>query len=233
MNQSDPKAVENLFNSAAPTYDLLNDLLSLGLHRLWKRKLLSLLAPSPGESWLDLCCGTGDLTLSLANILEPDGTLIGIDSAIGPLALAQERALKKSLHSISWMHTDVLDTGLPSNSFDGAVMAYGFRNVSDQEAALNEILRLLKPGAKAGLLDFNKFEENSLRARFQKFYLRRIVVPVAASAGLRSQYAYLEESLTRFLTGSEQERLASEVGFTDVHYRLIALGQMGILILQA
>ncbi len=233
MNYGDPKAVQKLFNTAAPTYDLLNDILSLGLHRLWKRRLVSLLAPVAGETWLDLCCGTGDLAFVLARVLGPSGSVMAIDSARETLELAHQRSSKNGLNSLSWMNADVLDTGLPSNSFDGAVMAYGLRNVASPEAALHELLRLLKPGAKAGLLDFNKFGNDSLGAKFQKFYLRRIVVPVASLVGLRDQYVYLEGSLARFLTGLEQEDLALKVGFTDAQYSVLASGQMGILLLRS
>ena len=95
MKPGKPLEIENLFNDIAPDYDRLNDLLSLGLHRLWKRQLLSWLAPVSGEKWLDVCCGTGDLALILADKVSPSGTVIGIDSAIGILDLAKKRMKEK------------------------------------------------------------------------------------------------------------------------------------------
>ena len=172
MRPGDPLAVENLFNDVAARYDLLNDLLSLGLHRVWKRQVLVWLAPNPGENWLDLCCGTGDMALALARRLRPGGFVFGIDSALEPLNVALKRAKREPWLSLSFIQKDVLETGLPANSFDGAVMAYGLRNLSNPSEGLKELHRLLKPGARAGLLDFNQLGKNSFQARFQKLYLR-------------------------------------------------------------
>ena len=233
MRPGDPQAIETLFNEVAPTYDRLNDLLSLGLHRVWKRQLLFLLSPVPGESWLDLCCGTGDLALSLARRLGPEGTVVGVDYAIGPLEIAKKRSLKEARTSISWVKGDALATGLPSNSFDGVVMAYGLRNLSDSLAGLKEIHRILKPGGRAGILDFNQIPDNSLRSLFQKFYLRKIVVPIATKVGLREHYVYLEESLKLFPEGHIQESLALEVGFEDAEHRRLAFDQMGLLLVRS
>ncbi len=233
MRPGDPKLVENLFNDVAPKYDRLNDLLSLGLHRVWKKQLLDWLRPVAGEDWIDLCCGTGDLSLALARRVRPEGTVLGLDSAIQPLSFAMARAAKEPMHSISWLRKDALDTGLPSCQFDGAVMAYGLRNLSDPLAGLAEMRRLLKPGARAGILDFNHLSNSSLRGGFQKFYLRKLVVPIAAQFGLRHQYAYLEESLKNFPDGLTQETLAKEAGFEEASHRTLAAGQMGVLLLLA
>ncbi len=233
MKHPEPNSVENLFNSVAPNYDYLNDLLSFGLHRVWKRQLLLWLDPGQGQYWLDLCCGTGDLAIDLARLVRPGGSVLGVDSAEQTLVLARSRAMKVSWLPINWMRGDALDTGLPSNEFDGAVMAYGLRNLSDPLAGLVELRRLLRPGARAGVLDFNPKVDGSLGARFQQFYLRNFVVPVAANSGLESQYAYLEESLKRFPAGAVQVKLAIEAGFLEAYHRPLAVGQMGALLLKA
>ncbi|MEJ6657752.1 MAG: class I SAM-dependent methyltransferase, partial [Synechococcus sp. ChSW.bin.154] len=131
MKPRDPAAVEALFNAVAPRYDRLNDLLSLGLHRQWKRQLLSWLSPQPRERWLDLCCGTGDLALALARKLRPDGSVLGLDAAATPLTLAAVRAGREPWLPVQWMQADALETGLPDQDFDGVVMAYGLRNLAD------------------------------------------------------------------------------------------------------
>ncbi len=233
MKPGNPEAVQDLFDRVAPSYDLMNDLFSFGLHRFWKRRLLKWLRPSEGEYWLDLCCGTGDLGLALARHLGEGGRVLGVDSASQPLLLASRKSVQRNLLNISWAQLDALDTGLPSAHFDGAVMAYGLRNVSSPLEALKEMRRLLKPGAKAGVLDFNKQLEGSWRYKFQKLYLRRVVVPIAARFGLQSEYAYLEESLKAFPTPLQQEKLGYEAGFKGSIYRSIALGQMGVLLLKA
>ncbi|WP_320668168.1 bifunctional demethylmenaquinone methyltransferase/2-methoxy-6-polyprenyl-1,4-benzoquinol methylase UbiE [Prochlorococcus sp. MIT 1307] len=233
MRPGDPLAIEKLFNDVAPIYDHLNDLLSLGLHRVWKKRLLFLLSPMPGEHWLDLCCGTGDLTLALARKVCPKGTVMGVDSAIEPLLIATKRSSKESFRNLSWRKGDALDTGLPSNYFDGVVMAYGLRNLADPQAGLKEVHRVLKPGGRAGILDFNQIASNSIRSKFQKFYLRRVVVPIADKAGLREHYLYLEKSLQKFPQGHIQEKLALEIGFKQANHLLLAFSQMGILLLKS
>ncbi len=233
MQPRDPKAIQALFDSIAHKYDFLNDLFSFGLHRLWKRKLLSWLEPSSGEKWLDLCCGTGDLSILLAKSVNPFGSVLGVDFSYSQILLAKKRSLSDSSRIVSWVQADALKTGLPSVSFDGVVMAYGLRNLEDPEAGLKEIYRLLKPGAKAGVLDFNHVVENSIISFFQKFYLRKIVVPIASLIGLKEEYAYLERSLKRFPSGLLQEKMAKEIGFKKVEYKVLAGGLMGALLLKA
>lgn len=232
VQPGDPAAVEQLFNDVAPRYDRLNDLLSLGLHRQWKRQLLAWLQPQRGECWLDLCCGTGDLALALARTVRPQGQVIGLDAAAAPLHLAEERRQREPWLAVEWVQGDATASALPSEHFDGVVMAYGLRNLADPAAGLAEIQRVLKPGGRAGVLDFNRLPESSWSAAFQRQYLRRIVVPAAALAGLEAQYAYLEASLKRFATGAQQESMAMNAGFRSAKHRPLMAGQMGMLLLQ-
>ncbi len=231
MKPRDSAAIEELFNEVAPRYDRLNDLLSLGLHRQWKRQLLSWLSPQAGERWLDLCCGTGDLAIALARKLRPEGSVLGLDAAAAPLALATEKANQEPWLPVRWMQGDALSTDLPDQRFDGVVMAYGLRNLADPFVGFQEMARVLKSGGRAAVLDFNRLPQGSAAATFQKAYLRRVVVPVATVVGLEDHYAYLETSLEQFLTGVEQENSALAAGFTSAHHRVLVGGQMGVLLL--
>lgn len=233
MRPGDPEAVEQLFNDAAPTYDRLNDLLSFGLHRQWKRELLLHLAPRQGERWLDLCCGTGDLSLALARRVRPGGQVVGIDAAEAPLAVARHRAAPQAWLPLAFQQGDALALSCDTASVDGVVMAYGLRNLADPAAGLSEVRRVLRPGGRAGLLDFNRLPPTSAAARFQRTYLRRVVVPVAERLGLRDHYAYLEASLQRFPDGASQEQLAKDAGFSWARHRAMAGGLMGLLILRS
>ena len=227
----DPQAVQELFEQIAPRYDQLNDLLSFGLHRLWKRQAIAWLQPQPGQHLLDLCCGTGDLALVLADRVRPGGSVLGIDAAAAPLAVAAHRAAAQPWLAVSWQQGDALATGLASASCDGAVIAYGLRNLADPGAGLVELRRLLRDGGRAAVLDFNR--TSGAVASFQSFYLRRLVVPTAERFGIPEHYAYLEESLQRFPTGSEQQQLAWRAGFSEVRHRPLAGGLMGLLELVA
>ena len=240
LKPGDPAAVKELFETIAPRYDALNDLLSAGLHRLWKRQAVLWVQPRPGQRLLDLCCGTGDLALLLAERVRPGGVVLGLDAAAEPLKLAAERSRRQPWLPVQWRQGDALATGLAEAWADGAVMAYGLRNLQDPGAGLRELRRLLRPGARAAVLDFNRHDPASeapgwerhrseLALRFQQLYLRRLVVPLADRAGIRDQYAYLEQSLERFPSGREQERLALAAGFTTARHRPLAVAQMGLL----
>ena len=238
MKPGDPAAVRELFEAIAPRYDLLNDTLSLGLHRLWKRQAVLRLQPRPGQRLIDLCCGTGDLALLLAERVRPGGLVLGLDAAEAPLQLARRRAARCPWLPLEWRCGDALATGLPDGGADGVAMAYGLRNLADPGAGLRELRRLLRPGGRAVVLDFNRPDPAdgapaALVAGFQRLYLRRLVVPTARLFGLPEQYAYLEASLERFPTAAGQEALAREAGFRRVRHRPLAGGLMGLLDLVA
>lgn len=227
----DPAAVGQLFDQIAPRYDQLNDLFSLGLHRLWKRQAAAWVRPEPGQRLLDLCCGTGDLAQLLARRVRPGGRVIGLDAAAVPLAMAARRASHSPWLPIDWLQADALATGLATGWADGAVMAYGLRNLSDPAAGLRELRRLLRTGGRAAVLDFNR--PGGAAADLQQRMLRQLVVPIAGTFGLREHYAYLEESLQRFPTGPEQKQLAQNAGFDYTRHRPLASGLMGLLELVA
>ena len=153
------------------------------------------------------------------------------DLAAAPLALARSRSAARPWLPLDWSQADALAVPEPDGAFDGAVMAYGLRNLPDAAAALAELRRLLAPGGRAAVLDFNRTD--GLPALVQRLALRRLVVPVARRAGLEHEYAYLERSLASFPSGVEQERLAQEAGFTRARHRPLAGGLMGVLLLAA
>ena len=232
MKPGNAKAIEEMFNSISSKYDFLNDMFSFGLHRFWKKKLLKILNPTFGERWIDLCCGTGDMAILLARYMKSSRNITGIDSASQALLVARKRS-KENYSSIQWIKGDAVKTKLPSNQFDGLLMAYGLRNLSSSDAGLKEALRILKPGGKAGILDFNSFEGVSIQGLFQKIYLSFYVVPIASLFGLGKEYSYIKRSLVNFPSGSKQIQLALSVGFKKAEYKTLAMGQMGILLLEA
>lgn len=238
LQPGDPTAVRGLFDAVAPQYDRLNDLLSFGLHRLWKRQALLWLKPRAGMRLLDLCCGTGDLALLLAQRVRPGGEVLGLDAAAAPLALAARRSALQPWLPVRWCQGDALDTGLDGASWDGATMAYGLRNLVDPGAGLAELRRLLRPGARAAVLDFRHLDrgEGGSQAAlegFQRWYLRQLVVPTARLVGLEAQYAYLQASIDRFPADAALLALARQAGFRRARCRPLAAGLMGLLELEA
>tara|TARA_B100000579_G_scaffold409404_1_gene398421 strand:+ start:238 stop:936 length:699 start_codon:yes stop_codon:yes gene_type:complete len=232
MRPGNTKEIEEMFDSISSKYDLLNDIFSFGLHRLWKRKLLDILNPTWGEKWIDLCCGTGDMSILLAKYMKSSTNITGMDSSTKALLVARKRS-KQKYSSIKWVNGDALQTNLTSNQFDGLLMAYGLRNLSSSYAGLREAFRILKPGGRAGILDFRSFKVNSIKGLFQHIYLTFYVVSIASLFGLSEEYSYIKKSLVNFPSGAKQIDLALSVGFKKAEYKTLAIGQMGILLLEA
>ncbi len=223
--------VKNIFNKISYKYDFLNNLLSFGLHRLWKRKLVNLLKPVNGEDWADLCCGTGDLAFLISKRVSPSGSITGIDSAEDILNIAKKKAEIKKNKFVKWEIKDVLEIDDYSKNYDGICMSYGLRNLNNVEEGIKKVFYLLNDKGRAGFLDFNHSTKNSLSNVFQKLYLRYIVVTISRLFNLSPEYAYIEKSIRNFPKKNELIRIARKVGFKKAEYRTIWGGQMGILIL--
>ena len=234
MTQPSETDVQQIFDRIAPVYDRFNDLLSLGQHRIWKKMALRWCEPQQGEKWLDLCCGSGDMTALVAKQVAPTGQAIGLDFSKQLLAIASQKAKNYApsiQKTLTWQEGNVLSLPFADNSFDGATLAYGLRNVANIPQCLSELHRVLKNGARAAILDFHR-PSDRLMQNFQDFYLDRVVVPLADRFNMTEEYAYIAPSLARFPIGSEQVKLAKAAGFDQATHYAIANGMMGILVLQ-
>ncbi|MEA5583378.1 bifunctional demethylmenaquinone methyltransferase/2-methoxy-6-polyprenyl-1,4-benzoquinol methylase UbiE [Nodularia harveyana UHCC-0300] len=222
--------IRDIFDRIAPVYDDLNNWLSLGQHRIWKEMTVKWSAAKPGDTCLDLCCGSGDLAFRLAKSVGSMGKVYGLDFSPNLLAAAEKRCQNQYPQPpISWIEGDALNLPFDDHYFHAATMGYGLRNVTDIPRSLQELHRVLKPGAKAAILDFHRPRNQQIRA-FQQWYLNSIVVPLAQNMGLKEEYAYISPSLDRFPTGQEQVELASQAGFTLVTHYPIANDMMGVLV---
>lgn len=224
--------IKLIFDRIAPVYDDLNNWLSLGQHRIWKLMAVKWSKPDAGDIALDICCGSGDLAIMLAEKVGKTGKVIGLDFAVEQLAVAAQKQAEKCPHlSIDWLEGDALNLPMKSNYFDCATMGYGLRNVTNIPLALQQLHRVLKPQAQAAILDFHRPSQSYLRS-FQEWYLENIVVPGAKRLNMTEEYAYIAPSLERFPTGEEQVKLALQAGFTHaIHYPLVG-GMMGVLVLR-
>ena len=229
----DQHRIQEIFNKIAPVYDQLNDNLSLGQHRIWKKMAVRWCQAKPGDTALDLCCGSGDLAQLLAQQVGKPGQVVGVDFSGSQLQIAAARPRPYTLPAaeIRWVEADVLNLPFADNTFDCATMGYGLRNVVDIPRSLQQLYRVLKPGATAAILDFHRPNSSPLRM-FQLWYLENIVVPAAERFGLKEEYAYINPSLEKFPTGSEQVRLAQQAGFSKATHYPIASGMMGVLVIK-
>ncbi len=224
--------IQAIFNRIAPVYDRLNNDLSLGIHWVWKQMTVAWSGAKSGDTCLDLCCGSGDITQLLAKQVGITGTVIGADFAPAQLENAAARIanIYPPLSQINWVEADALNLPFTDNYFDAATMGYGLRNVTDIPRCLQELHRVLKPATKVAILDFHRPQSQLVR-RFQQWYLDAIVVPKATQLGMMDEYAYLNPSLDRFPAGQEQVKLGLEAGFSKAVHYPIAAGMMGVLVL--
>jgi len=232
MRYKKTNEVKSIFNNISCSYDFLNSLLSLGLHKYWKKTLVDLLKPIDGENWADLCCGTGDLSFLIFKKVRPNGSVTGIDSAKEILNIAMEKSKLIENKFISWEMQDILEIDEDLKNYDGICMSYGLRNLVNVEKGLKKVFNLLSDTGRAGFLDFNHSKFNSIADLFQKIYLRFVVVPISKIFKLSKEYSYIEKSIKNFPKGNELMLIAKGVGFKKVEYRTIFFNQMGILILE-
>lgn len=221
-----------LFSRIAPVYDNLNDVFSLGQHRIWKRMAVSWSGAKEGSNVLDLCCGSGDLAFLLSQKVGLHGQVIGLDFSREQLMVASSRQRSRSkacYRNLKWVEGDAVDLPFPDCHFDAITMGYGLRNVIDKYKAMKEVCRVLKPGSKASILDFNK-STDGFRTSFQGLIIDNVIVPVAAGYGLSEEYQYLKRSIQEFLTGEELEHLALEAGFSSAKHFEVGGGLMGNLV---
>ena len=198
--------VKDLFARIAPRYDLINDLQSFGLHRFWKRQAVQLARSKPGALALDLCCGTGDVALLLA---QRGVRVIGADFSDRMLAVALQRGQRQSLAGsratpsesaprACFIQANALSAPFRDGSFDIVTMAYGLRNLADVKAGLREMKRLAKPGARLVVLDFGKPDNAAWRWIY--FSYLKLFVPILGLLFCRSAgaYGYILESLKHY-----------------------------------
>ncbi|HTG45741.1 MAG TPA: ubiquinone/menaquinone biosynthesis methyltransferase [Verrucomicrobiae bacterium] len=182
--------VRQLFGRIAPRYDLLNDIQSLGLHRLWKSELVAATKLQPGASALDVCCGTGDIALRLR---QRGARVTGCDFSPEMLTGAARRG-----SGIDWVQADALQLPFENGSFQVVTMAYGLRNLANLEGGVRELLRVLTPQGRLLILDFGKPKNRMLRSVY--FTYLRLVVPLFGLlfCGDAGAYSYILESLLRY-----------------------------------
>jgi demethylmenaquinone methyltransferase/2-methoxy-6-polyprenyl-1,4-benzoquinol methylase len=224
--QSASTAVRDMFTSIAPRYDLLNHLLSFNIDRLWWRRTarsFSSILSGKDAKVLDLCCGTGDMTFALhrrgnaANIL-------GADFSHAMLRRADQKSQGTSLR---WVEADALQLPFPDSSFDLVTAAFGFRNLADYNAGLREILRVLRPGAQCGILDFG--EPAGLIGSFYRLYFKHVLPAVGTLiSGVKGPYAYLPASVERFPAPAEMLERMRRAGFADATWTPYTFGIAGL-----
>jgi len=222
------QAVRQMFDSIAPRYDLLNHVLSANVDRLWWRKAarrFRTVLGNPDASILDICCGTGDMTMALLKHRPADGRpILAADFARGMLSRG---ARKFSGRGAIALEADALHLPLRSASLDLIVSAFGFRNLANYEGGLREFHRVLKPGGQLGILDFS--EPGGLIGKAYAVYFRRVLPAIGRLiCGKEGPYNYLPASVGSFPPPGAMVRMMQSVGYTDCAWQPYTFGIAGL-----
>ncbi|MBI5126010.1 MAG: ubiquinone/menaquinone biosynthesis methyltransferase, partial [Planctomycetes bacterium] len=228
--------IRQMFASIAPTYDLLNSLLSLGFDARWRNRVVELAEPGPNARVLDLCTGTAELALTFAQRLDPKGCVVASDFCWEMLALAQPKLKKHGGGCpLVLLQADALCLPFPDKSFDVVSVAFGIRNVSNLTQGLKEMVRVVRPGGKVAILEFS-LPAGIIFSRLYNFYFNTLLpwvgnsisagsgpATASASGGLRA-YSYLPASVLKFARPEELKREMESCGLTEVESHPLTLG---------
>jgi demethylmenaquinone methyltransferase/2-methoxy-6-polyprenyl-1,4-benzoquinol methylase len=221
--EAKPGLVRSVFDRVARRYDLMNDLMSAGVHRLWKDAMAARLNPQPGETIIDCAGGTGDIARRVARMARraqarrggADAQVIVVDYNAEMVAAGRERGFEPE---IAWAVGDAQRLPLPDACAEAYVIAFGIRNVTDIAAALREARRVLKPGGRFLCLEFSRPVTEPLRAAYDAYSFKVIPEIGARVAGDRDAYQYLVESIRRFPDQKRFAAMIGEAGFGRVEF---------------
>lgn len=214
--QEREQRIRRVFEAVAARYDLMNDLMSMGIHRLWKRTLVRMAAPAPGQCIVDLAGGTGDVAALMA---APDRQVTVCDPSLAMMDVGRARGHRH----VSWLEGTAERIPLRSASVDTVTIAFGIRNVTRVEDALVEALRVLKPGGRFLCLEFST--PHALVRPFYNLFSFAVIPRLGAwIARSPEAYTYLVESIRRFPDQRAFTALIEQAGFTDVRYRNLSFG---------
>ena len=235
LPSTDEKAeyVHRQFERIARRYDLTNDAISMGMHRFWKQQAVDMLATHPTGSYLDVCCGTGDLALTIAGRLSENGRVTGLDFSANMLEIAKDRGERaeragQAHCELDWRQGDAQDLPFAENTFDGAIISFGLRNLTDLQAGLNQLRRVVKPGGKVINLDVGAPTMPVFTPLFNAYF--RHVVPIIGLVlqNDKQAYTYLPESRNTYPKPPQLTEMFQKAGLLDVRCISLALGSVAL-----
>lgn len=223
---ADDKAglVRDVFDSVASRYDIMNDLMSVGLHRIWKRYAIDQAALRPGNVVLDLAGGTGDLTRQFARKVGKEGHVVLADINAAMLEQGRRRLVDAGVAgNVSIAQVDAEELPFADKSFDCVAMAFGLRNVTDKNAALTSMYRVLKPGGKAMILEFSE-PSKAIKPAYELYSFKVLPALGKLIADDADSYRYLAESIRMHPNQEELKAMMQESGFERCRYHNLAAG---------
>ena len=217
--------VQNVFDSVYDRYDLMNDFMSLGVHRLWKKNMMNMLNPSKNQKLIDVACGTGDIAKLYLNHVGKDAHITCVDPNKGMVSKGKEKL--KLFKSLNWIISPAENLPLGNDKFDFYTISFGLRNTKNLNKALEEAFRVLKPGGRFLCLEFSKIQNTNLNYIY-KNYSKLIPLIGKIVIGEKEPYEYLVESIENFINQEELKSLMKENGFENCTYRNLSGGIVSI-----
>ena len=217
METSKEEKVHHVFEKIADDYDKMNSVISFNQHKKWRSDIMSRMNVRKGSTALDVCCGTADWTIAIADAVGADGKVTGLDFSEGMLASARPKV--KAYSNVNLIQGNAMELPFPDNTFDYVTIGFGLRNVPDYGQALQEINRVLKPGGMAACLETSQTEIPVYRQVF-RFYFK-FIMPLFGKIFAKSykEYSWLQESADDFPGVKQLAQLFVESGFREVSYK--------------
>ena len=216
--------VQGVFNSVAAKYDVMNDVMSIGIHRIWKEAMMDWLAPRCGQTLIDVAGGTGDVSFKFLN-RAGSGHATVLDLTENMLIEGRKRAEASEMEqSLDWLVGDAMALPFVDNSFDVYTISFGIRNVTRPEDALSEAFRVLRPGGRLMVLEFSQIPVPLVQKAYDLYSFNIIPVMGKMIANDRDSYQYLVESIRKFPNQETFLNMIRGAGFENVSYRNLSLG---------
>lgn len=218
------KQVEQMFDSIAHSYDLLNHLLSMGIDKHWRRAAINSLKPFAPRKMLDVATGTGDFAIMSAKELQPE-SLLGVDLSEGMMDVAREKVKKEGLEqTISFKQEDCMQLTFPDDSFDALTVAYGIRNFEDLDRGLREMRRVLKPSGRLVIIELTSPQRFPMKQLFWLY--SHVLMPLVGKIVSHDSkaYTYLPATMEAFPQGEVMSEILKKAGFTDIRFKRFTFG---------
>ena len=219
--QDKSRLVNSVFTKVHEKYDLMNDIMSLGIHRIWKEKFINWMNPQPETKLIDVASGTGDIARLFLDETKNSGQITCVEPNMQMLNQGKKKL--KKYENIKWINASAEKIPTESNTFDYYSISYGIRNVSDINTVLKEAFRVLKPGGRFMCLEFSKIN-NELLDYLYKQYSKTIPLIGKLIIGSDKPYKYLIESIEKFYNQEQLAELILDNGFSNVEYRNVSNG---------
>ena len=217
--------VQNVFDKVYSQYDLMNDFMSLGIHRIWKKNLLNMMNPHNNQNLIDVACGTGDVAKLFLNFVNKSSKITCVDPNKGMLNKGKEKL--KDFKNLKWINASAENLPVEDDSFDFYTISFGLRNTKNLNRALKEAYRVLKPGGRYLCLEFSKIQNSSLNFLYKNY--SKIIPSIGKIVvGESEPYDYLIKSIEDFVSQEELLDLLKKNNFKECSYRNLSGGIVSI-----